>query len=158
MHQTLLSLLFVLIAGNCAAFDFRGDVVGVADGDTISVQHDGVVDKVRLSSIDCPEKKQAFGNQAKQAVSKFCFRKQVAVRGESKDRNGRLIGTVTLADGTNLNEYLVGHGLAWWFKKYAPDDKVLQSLELAAREKKIGLWRDTNPTPPWEFRAHKRQH
>ncbi len=41
-------------------------MVGVSDGDTITVMHNGKGVRIRLHGIDCPEKRQAFGNRAKQ--------------------------------------------------------------------------------------------
>jgi len=47
---------------------WMGKVVGVSDGDTITVTHDGKGEKIRLYGIDCPEKRQAFGKRAKLIV------------------------------------------------------------------------------------------
>ena len=43
------------------AADFTGRVVGVSDGDTITVLSKGKPERIRLHGIDCPEKRQAFG-------------------------------------------------------------------------------------------------
>ena len=48
---------------------WNGMVVGISDGDTITVLHDGKGEKIRLYGIDTPEKGQAFGNRAKQFLS-----------------------------------------------------------------------------------------
>ena len=55
------------------ADDFSGRVVGISDGDTISVMHGGRAEKIRLYGINAPEKGQAFGNRAKQFVSAMVF-------------------------------------------------------------------------------------
>jgi endonuclease YncB( thermonuclease family) len=62
---------------------------------------------------------------------------------------------VVLPDGRNLNRELVQAGLAWWYRKYAPDDRELEKLEAEARSAKRGLWQDPNPVPPWEFRKKR---
>lgn len=78
----------------------------------------------------------------------FGFRKEVEVRVLDTDRYGRLVGEVVLPDGISLNKELVHAGLAWWYRKYAPGDRVLKALEAGAREAKPGLWRDENPISP----------
>ena len=50
---------------------WSGEVVSVADGDTITVLHDGKGEKMRLYGIDCPEKRQAFGKKAEQFTSEM---------------------------------------------------------------------------------------
>ncbi|MCH5718559.1 thermonuclease family protein [Niabella hibiscisoli] len=107
---------------------------------------------VRLAHIDCPEKKQPFGNKAKEFVSQQSFGKQVSLVHQYKyDRNRRLIAEVILADGRNLNKELVKNGLAWHFKKYS-DDKVYAALEEKARKAGIGLWKERGAVAPWEWR------
>jgi len=107
---------------------FTGEVVGVSDGDTISVMRGGKAVKVRLHGIDCPEKKQAFGTRAKKFTSDLAFGKEVTVRIQTTDRYGRSVGVVILPGGKNLNWELVSAGLAWWYRKYAPDDRILEKL------------------------------
>jgi micrococcal nuclease len=71
------------------------------------------------------------------------------------DRYDRTIGEVTIPDGKNLNRELVKAGYAWWFRRHAPADHMLEKLELEARKAHHGLWADPNPIPPWEFRKMK---
>lgn len=131
---------------------FTGKTVGIMDGDTIEVMHNGTAERVRLNGIDCPEMKQAFGKKAKQKTSSLCYRKLVTVCTGGRDRYGRTIGDITLPNGKNLNRELVRTGFAWWYRKYAPDNKQFEELEQQARNKKRGLWKDKNPIPPWDFR------
>jgi Staphylococcal nuclease homologue len=63
------------------------------------------------------------------------------------------VADVFLPDGASLNRELVKEGMAWWFEKYAPNDKVPEKLESEAREAKRGLWRQENPVAPWEWRT-----
>jgi micrococcal nuclease len=115
--------------------------------------HDCIFDH---HGIDAPEKGQAFSNRAKQYVSDLVFGKEVAVRVGGQDRYGRIIGEVFLADGRYVNHEIVGAGFAWWFRRYAPDDRTLAKLESEAREARRGLWADRDPMPPWEFRKVSR--
>jgi micrococcal nuclease len=130
---------------------FSGKVVGVADGDTITVMRDHQSVKIRLDGIDCPEKRQAFGKRAKQFTSKFVFGKTVTVKVVTRDKYRRMVGEVLL-DGRSLNQALVRVGLAWWYRRYARKNKTLAALEVEARKSKRGLWVDPSPTPPWIFR------
>jgi endonuclease YncB( thermonuclease family) len=152
VNRIVLSLVFVLAFGNWAFADFSGRVVGVTDGDTITVLHNGRGEKIRLNGIDCPEKGQAYGNRAKQAASELVFGKDVTLQTHGKDKYGRTIADVLLPDGTNANHTLVKDGWCWWYRKYAPEDTVLEGLEQEAREAKKGLWADPQPVPPWEWR------
>ncbi len=131
-------------------------MVGVTDGDTITVMHNGVGERIRLNGIDCPEKRQAFGNRAKQFASALVFGKTVTVQDHGRDRYGRTIGDVRLPDGRVLNHELVQEGLAWWYRKYAPDDGTLAQLEADATAAKRGLWADAEPVPPWAWRMTRK--
>jgi endonuclease YncB( thermonuclease family) len=132
-----------------------GEVVAVKDGDTIDVLHGGRAVTVRLHGIDAPEMGQPFGNNAKQAASRYAFGKVARVRITDVDRYGRLVGEVNVAGG-ELNEMLVRDGLAWWYRRYAPRDGRLESLERAARNANQGLWSRPNPTTPWDWRSQQR--
>ena len=140
-----------IISVPTTASRFTGRVVGVTDGDTISVMRDGKAVKVRLAGIDCPEKTQPYGNAAKQFTSNFAFSKDIAVAITDKDRYGRLVGYVISTDGRCLNAELLSAGLAWWYKQYS-NDKRLEAIEQDARNRKAGLWADKSPIPPWDFR------
>lgn len=144
----------VLLTFPAFAADFTGRVVGVSDGDTISVLHNGHGEKVRLYGIDCPEKRQAFGQRAKQFTSELVFGKEVTVRDRGRDKYGRTIGEVVLGDGRVVNRELVMAGMAWAYRKYST---VYVSEEADARAIGRGLWGDPDPVPPWEFRHRMKQ-
>jgi endonuclease YncB( thermonuclease family) len=154
-----LCLLLIFLAPKLShADDWSGIVIGIADGDTITVMHGKQPVKVRLYGIDCPEQGQAFAKRAKQFTSKMAYRKTAHVEGITTDRYSRIVGMV-LVDGLNLNEELIRVGLAWVYTRYCdrPICQKWKRLESEAREAKRGLWRDTNPIPPWEFRRKKRK-
>jgi micrococcal nuclease len=112
----------------------------------------GVGIEVRLDGIDCPELAQAFGKKAKNFTSGLAFGKSVRLSGKGKDRYGRELADVFLPDGRSLNRELVSAGYAWWYRKYS-SDRGLESLEQAARTARRGLWADSDPVPPWDFRV-----
>lgn len=126
--------------------------MGVTDGDTISVMHNGRGEKIRLNGIACPEKGQAFGKKAKQFTSELAFGREVTVRAFTLDKYGRTTGDVILSDGKNLNHELVGAGMCWWYRMNAPGDRVLEGLEQDARKAQRGLWANPHSVPPWEWR------
>ncbi len=135
---------------------FKGKVIGIKDGDTFEVLYDSIPERVRLAEIDCPEKSQAFGKNARQYASDLCFGKTVTVASDGKrDRYGRVVGTITTNEGINVNEELVKAGFAWHYKQYSKS-KTLDGIEAQARDKKLGLWADKNPQAPWEWRKERR--
>src|SRR2546422_7359342 len=80
-------VFLVLLLESAIAFaDFTGRVVGVTDGDTIKVMHNGRAEKIRLHGIDCPEKGQPYGTKAKQFTSEMVFGKTVTLHVTDMDR------------------------------------------------------------------------
>lgn len=132
------------------AADLEGKVVAITDGDTLTVLVGTDQVKVRLDGIDAPERRQAFGTQARDKLAELCFGKPVLVRAGSKDRYGRTLGTVIVA-GVNANLEMVNTGLAWHYKQYSKDAE-LSRAEADARKAKRGLWADPAPVAPWDFR------
>lgn len=159
--QRIIAILVLALACAVHAETVTGRVVGVADGDTITVlDADKVQHKIRLAGIDAPEKKQAFGNRSKESLSDMVFDKTVNVETEKRDRYGRKIGKV-LVNGQDVNLVQVERGLAWFYRQYqreqSPNDrKLYEAAEDAAKAARRGLWRDVDPTPPWDFRKAKR--
>jgi endonuclease YncB( thermonuclease family) len=133
---------------------FRGKCVGVSDGDTITVMDGCCEEKVRLHGIDAPEKKQAFGNQAKKFTSNLAFGRQVTVYPTDTDRYGRTVAWVFVGKQC-INAELVKAGYAWHYKQYAPNEAKLAAYENEARKVKHGLWSDAHAVAPWDFRRGK---
>lgn len=133
----------------------KGKVVAVKDGDTIVILKNKTEYTIRLSGIDCPEKKQAFGMKAKQFASDLAFGKTVTAKIYSKDRYKRSIADIVLPNGKILNYELVRVGLAWHYTQYSKDTKLAE-LERQARKQKVGLWVDKDPVAPWKFRRIKK--
>lgn len=131
-------------------------VVGVANGNRITVidTENNRID-ILLHGIDCPELGQAFGIEAKHFTSAQCFGKTVQYRLVGIDRFHRTIATVYLDDGRELNLAIVEAGFAWHYRRYA-NGKKYADAEDEARRRRIGLWADPNPTPPWEWRRKKK--
>jgi endonuclease YncB( thermonuclease family) len=143
-------IALVLAASTLIAQGFSALVIGVADGDTISVLRDGRPITIRLDGIDCPEGGQDFSQRAKALTSQMAFGKSVTVGPKELDKYGRLVARV-IADGQDVSLALVQAGLAWHYKQYS-SDQSLAAAEVAARRAGIGLWSVKSPMPPWEFR------
>ena len=133
-----------------------GQVVSVADGDTITVLADGERVKVRLAEIDAPERGQPWGRRAKQALTGKVAGHVVQVESSFNDRYGRRVGYVT-DSGRDINRELVREGHAWVYRQWLRDETLLGD-EAHARAAHAGLWSlgDAERVPPWQWRqAHR---
>lgn len=134
-------------------------MVGIIDGDTIDVldaQHANF--RIRLQGIDAPEKRQAFGDVSRQNLGELVAGKKVEVEWQKRDQYGRIVGKV-FCDSRDVCLEQIKAGLAWHYKDYekeqSEDDRRLYAeAELTARSQKLGLWHDSAPVQPWEFRHH----
>lgn len=155
--KLLLTLLLAFNFNLAHAATISGRVVSVTDGDTITVlDQTNTQFKIRLAGIDAPEKKQAFGQVSKKALSDLVYGKQVNVEYEKQDRFGRTIGKV-LINGVDANLEQVKKGYAWFYRKYKNamvlDDRISYLHgEEAAHASRIGLWLEEKPIAPWDFR------
>lgn len=149
-----IALAASLALSSLAWADFTGNVVSVADGDTITVLDAGKVQhKIRLSEIDAPEKAQPFGNRSKQALSALVYGKTVLIVDQGHDRYKRTIGRVYQGD-VDVSAEQVKQGMAWVYRKYSKD-VTLPPLEDEAKAQRLGLWADAEPVPPWTWRHSK---
>ena len=159
-----LSAAFFLVAPAEAAEQLIAKVIGVADGDTLTVL---IVDgqtktprRVRLSGIDAPEKAQAFGAVAREQLSRMAFGQVGHLDCRATDQYGRSVCVVRV-DGVDVGLRMIELGLAWHYKRYAssqPQNEATRyaRAEEAAKAAKAGLWRDLGtaaaPVPPWDWR------
>jgi micrococcal nuclease len=150
-----IGLLTVTLSSLAIAGEFSGRVVGVMDGDTITVLVGREQRRVRLAGVDAPEKGQAFGQRSKQALSQMVFGREVTVVSTGRDRYERTLGIVRLMDGSSVNERLVENGWAWHYTRYS-NSRRLSELESRARAARRGLWADPRPVAPWDFRKANR--
>lgn len=146
----LLSRLLPLLFASSAHADFIGKVVGITDGDTLTILRDQEQVKVRLSEIDAPERRQPFGAKSKQSLSDLCFGKTATLDEGGQDRYGRTIARVH-CDGIDANAEQVRRGMAWVYDRYVTD-RELYKLQDEAQASGRGLWADAARVPPWEWR------
>ena len=156
----------MLLVSIAHADTLTGRVVGITDGDTITVlDADRQQHKIRLQGIDAPEKKQPFGEKSKENLSRLVFSKDVRVEWNKRDFRKRILGKVMVQPADcptcpmtlDAGQAQLAAGLAWWYRKYAgeqsPQDRgAYEFSEQEARARRVGLWSDPDPVPPWEWR------
>lgn len=148
------SLFVVVLPATLCAAEIQGKVIRVLDGDTIAVLQDKKPVRVRLANIDAPEKKQAYGRWSTNQLKSLIAAQPVTVTYTQSDRYGRIIGRVFMTNGIEANRFMVKSGAAWVYERYNTDDE-LPALQLEAQKMKRGLWADSQPLPPWEWRHNK---
>ena len=162
------SMLFsLLVAVSVSAQSLSGSVVAIADGDTISVRtaevppglavKSGQTISVRLEGIDAPEHGQSFGDGSRQHLSALVYGKQVNLSCQGVDRHDRWACKVLLPNGEDVCLDQIESGMAWHYKQYqrlqnATDRAAYGAAEDQARHAKTGLWSETNPVQPQDFR------
>jgi len=142
-----------------SAETLSGRVVSITDGDTVILldkTHQQY--KIRLAAIDAPEKAQPFGQKSKTNLSALIFNKDITAVCSKRDRYGRLICKVLLGV-SDVNLEQIKAGMAWHYRKYAKeqtsqDRENYEIAEFNAKLRRLGLWNDKNPIPPWDWRKH----
>lgn len=151
-NRVLAAIAFSVLSTVSSADTLTGRIVGVSDGDTLTVlvNRQQVRVRVRLVEIDAPEKGQAFGNRLKQSLSDMCFGKDVQIEEKGRDRYRRTLGRA-YCNGIDANAEQIRLGMAWVYDKYVTDHSLYR-LQNEAKAAKRGLWADPSPVPPWEWR------
>lgn len=160
-RRRMLAAALTLWTTAVLADTIEGKVVGIADGDTLTVldgehrQH-----HVRLMGIDAPEKRQAFGTRSREHLAGLAFHRDVVVEFTKHDRYGRIVGKVVVS-GQDVGLTQIQSGLAWHYRQYAreqlPADRAAYAeAEASARLAARGLWADAHPQAPWDFRQQSK--
>lgn len=152
MKQLFLFIFFSVLS--CTAGAGPAKVVGISDGDTITVLRNGNEQvKIRLYGIDAPENSQPYGKASKSYLSSLIYGNNVEINPIDTDKYGRTVAMVNL-NGINANAEQIRAGNAWLYEQYYRDSLCLDwgKIESEARTGHVGLWIDSNPTPPWEWR------
>jgi endonuclease YncB( thermonuclease family) len=151
-----------MLCTQSGADTLTGRVVRVTEGDTIVVLDDSNSQhKIRLAGIDAPERGQAFGTMARDYLSDAVSGQVVVVEYDKSDHYGQILGKVLLS-GDDVNLEQIRAGLAWHEKKYQGEQTVASRVaysdaEMEARRNKRGLWRESSPMPPWDYRKAQRE-
>lgn len=159
-------LIFFLVLISCAwAEQGVATVLQVSDGDTVTLEVDEGKVRCRLYGIDAPEKKQSYGEDSRRYLMQIVLGKKVVyeIKGTDMYRRSICILKVVHAQGEFVvNEQMLKMGMAWayvqYLKKNRADLKKYLELQTSAIKNGFGLWQDSNPQAPWEYRrANKRR-
>jgi endonuclease YncB( thermonuclease family) len=149
-------VLTAFCAGFCgpALAEVKGTVVAVNDGDTLTVRVDGKNMRVGLDGVDAPELGQPYGKSARRSLGQLCRGKEASLLVRGKDDEGRVLASVRCGE-VDANAEQVRRGMAWVHLRYLPLGSPLYEFEANARLRGVGLWRSSDPVPPWEWRSRK---
>jgi len=155
--RLFVGMTLLIVSMSVHAAMLTGQVVGITDGDTLTLLVDRQQYKVRISGIDAPEKRQAWGEKSKTNLSRLAFNQEAVAECPKVDRWGRQICKVSV-NAVDIGLEQIKDGMAWWYRKYAKeqssdDQSAYENMELMAKLRRLGLWSDTNPIPPWYFRS-----
>ncbi len=153
-HRLTTILFIALLSAVPLRADFLGTVVKILDGDTLEVvDTSNTLFRIRLQGIDAPERGQAFSNSSRKVLSDLVFGKEVRVVTEGMDTYERLLGHIYVSE-LWINQEMIRRGMAWHYAYFNKDPRLAQS-ELCARQARLGLWADSEPTAPWIFRRDR---
>ena len=157
---SIIALLFLSSGDVFAGRIIEGMVKAVYDGDTVmlATREESRL-KVRLYGIDAPETKkpnmpgQPFGDIAKRTLMYKIMGRRVTAEIMDIDQYKRAVAVIRYS-GKDINREMVAEGFAWAYRQYLQGAYTSEYIgaEDRARSRHAGLWRDSNPTPPWEFR------
>lgn len=159
--------LFIFVPSLTYAFSLNCSVTRVLDGDTFhclpatsistaKIHKDGTI-SVRLRGIDAPEKRQPFGMDAQENLKELIGRKTIRLEVRDIDRYGRVVAYAFVGN-VNVNLEQIKRGYAWAYTEYLDRPYVSEfyEAEKQARKQRIGIWKEPNPTPPWEWRKRNK--
>lgn len=143
--------------------EFSGKVIRVIDGDTVKLlTGSNELRRVRLAFIDSPEIGQAYGQSARKNLVRLIEGQTVRIKLKNNDQYGRAVAQVCL-NQQDINLIQIQDGYAWHYQYYAkkkqsPEDfyRYAQAEQVASKMH-LGLWKEKHPTPPWRYRASRKQ-
>ena len=164
MKILLVALLCVLGSLHplpCYSNVLNGRIVAIADGDTLTIldgthtQH-----KIRIVGIDAPEKRQGFGQRSKASLAALAFNHTAKADCRKIDRYKRNLCVVSVG-GRDVGLEQIRAGMAWHYKHYAKEQPASERVayeraENEAKAKRLGLWVDADPVPPWDWRRNNK--
>lgn len=164
MMPTRLNLAPLVLAMACSltpaavhADTFTGLVVSIVDGDTLVLQVGRQHYTLELVAIDAPESVQAWGAQSRTHLSRLAINQPATARCTLLERWDHHLCSIQV-NGIDLGQQQLANGMAWWDRQNASTlsadaSSAYAHAELMAKLRRLGLWGETNPVPPWQFRG-----
>ena len=154
MYKFIFSALAFFSSAIAVADDLQGKVVTVIDGNTLQIlcQNDET-HTVRLLGIDSPELSQEYGEESRKHLERIVLGRKVTVTFKGKDWRGNTLAVVLVNGKKDPRVELLDEGLAWTAEKNPTPD--LEACRTRAQQKGVGLWKQSNPTPPWTYRRQQ---
>ena len=127
-------------------------VVRVVDGDTVVLSMSGADTKVRLIGLNTPETVdprravQCFGKEASHKMQEIIGGQVVRLEQDpsqgANDKYNSVLGYMFLADGTNVNEYMIAQGYGYEYTYHTPYvyQKEFTQAQMTAQTQELGLW------------------
>jgi micrococcal nuclease len=140
----------LLLPATIRAISYTGKIVRVIDGDRILFQTTDSTFTVHLYGIDAPDMGQAFGPQAIEYLESFLWSDAGIEVVRNINQEG--ISALLIIKGKNINREMIRNGYAWYNRIHCINAEFAYA-EQHARNKKLGLWMNEYPVPPWNFRA-----
>ena len=129
------------------------EFVSVVGPELFTIQNSEGLKNVRLYGIDLPEAGQPYADEAVAFFRSEMSEGKVHMEVVNEDANGNAVAWVYTSDNpVSLNERLVSEGLAWHFFRFALDATNLADAQESAKESALGLWSESDPVEPWNFR------
>ena len=137
------------------------ELVRIVDGDSAIIRYGGQTLHVRIVGIDAPEKGQPYADESRDRFVAFLKSPTARIEILKRDIFRRWLVRIEV-NGEDLGETMVRDGNAWFFRRYQSDlsPDMRRSYDRAEREaqaKKRGLWQDSEPVAPWDYRASRRK-
>lgn len=142
----------------------EGVIVKVADGDTASlkISSNNQIVQVRFFGVDTPESKwtgkwpaQAYSSEAKRFTKSKLLGQEVTVNFNGGGTHHRCVGEIFI-NGASHSLNIIGGGYGWWYKRFSPQRLDFKHALESARIKRLGLWADSDPVAPWDYRRNYR--
>ncbi|HXY32719.1 MAG TPA: thermonuclease family protein [Planctomycetaceae bacterium] len=134
----------------------NGRVVQVIDGDTCIIEdRDGRRHRICLYGVDAPENGQPYWKEAREALYRRIYNKEVRFAQVETDSEGRACCNLYLGERP-LNVEMVREGFGWHHTEHEPIREFAEA-ERVARERHLGLWADRHPVEPWKWRKEHRE-
>ncbi len=158
-NQILIAIALTLMGTAASADTLTGRVIDIADGDTLTLLVGRQPYKIQIVAIDAPERYQTWGDQSRTNLSRLTLNRTAVANCSRLERLDHQACQVTVND-IDIGLQQIREGMAWWLRQDAhaqstDDQSAYESSELMAKMRRMGLWGETNPVPPWEFRGRR---